>query len=305
MKRLVIKIFLIILIPCVLFSLLMLSVNDDYSQHSHEKNVALAYERLDSLQNINKIVIIAGSNGAFGINSKILADSLDLPVVNTSTHASIGVRMQFEMYKDFLKEGDIVVFCPEYYSGKDRLYGGAQLFSILTTHLPCAYSKISLPQWVYLIKYIGVHYRVAMGDHRNCPAFEGEYSAQSINQYGDIDYPRQHQPNLSPYHLKGSMDRSTVKYYQYIHSYAKERGLHLIYLPPTMCESGYLYQKSQLDSLELFMTEHGIPYFASPKQYSFSDTLYFDTPYHMTQQGATVRTFKLLDDIKRYMSLNH
>ena len=83
MRRFIIKILLIAVLPVVAVTLRMILKTDNQSKQSHEVNLRLAYHRLDSLQGVNKIVIIAGSNGGFGFNSKILSDSMHMPVVNT------------------------------------------------------------------------------------------------------------------------------------------------------------------------------------------------------------------------------
>lgn len=98
MKKLIFKSTVLIVVPIFVVSIIMLLKKDDWSRLSHEVNVVLAYNRLDSLRGTNKIVIVAGSNGSFSINSEIIEDSLHMPVVNTSTHAGLGVRMQFEIY---------------------------------------------------------------------------------------------------------------------------------------------------------------------------------------------------------------
>lgn len=297
MRRLLIKSTLLILIPVIVVSFLMLSMSDNGSKYSHEVNFALAYQRLDSLQGKKKIVIIAGSNGGFSINSQILHDSLKLPVINTSTHAGIGVRMQFEMYKDLLEKGDIVIFCPEYYSDKKRLYGESTLFRIMSTHMPEAYLKMNFMQWYNTFRYVGIHCQKSI-EHVNNQPFDGAYSERSVNCFGDISFPREHHEIKDEYHFKGNMDKETTAYYQYIHEFSKGKGINLIYLPPTLIESNYISQKSQIDSLVSFMQDNNIPFRATPKRYVFNDSLFFDSPYHMTTQGAIIRTKNLVEDIK-------
>ena len=303
MRRLLIKTTLLILVPVIVVSFFMLLMSDNGSKYSHEVNVALAYQRLDSLRGQKKIVIIAGSNGGFSINSQILHDSLKLPVVNTSTNAGFGVRMQFEIYKGLLEKGDIVVFCPEYYSDKKRLYGESTLFRILSTHMPKAYLKMNLRQWYNTFKYIGIHCQKSIEHIGNHP-FEGAYSEKSVNSFGDISFPRDHHEIKDEYHFKGNMDDETTAYYQYIHEYSKEKGINLIYLPPTLIESNYISQKPQIDSLVTFMQANNIPFRAAPKRYVFNDSLFFDTPYHMTTQGAIIRTQNLVEDIKSIIQEN-
>lgn len=301
MRRLIIKTFLLIIIPIAIVTVFMIMQSDDRSKNSHEINVKLAYERLDSLRNKNKIVIIAGSNGGFSIDSQILVDSLKMPVINTSTHAGIGVRMQFELYKELLQKGDIVVFCPEYYSDIKRLYGESTLIRILSTHMPKAYFKMSFGQWVHAFKYIGIHYQ-ATRNHRGAQPTTGPYSSSSVNSFGDISHYREHKDIDKIYHFKGSMDETTTSYYQYIHTFSKSKGIELIYLPPTLTESTYKDQKSQIDSLVSFMRDNSIPFQAKPERYVFKDSLFYDTPYHMTTVGTTLRSIKLAEDIMRIVT---
>ena len=301
MKKLIFKTAIIIILPVILVSFLMIIKRDDWSKNSHEVNFALAYHRLDSLKSVNKIVIIAGSNGGFSIDSSIIEDSLHMPVVNTSTHAGIGVRMQFEMYKDLLRNGDIVIFSPEYYSDKTRLYGTSTLFRILSTHMPSGYFKMSFLQWVNTFKLIGKHYHEAKY-HDGYQPFVGPYSATAINKYGDIYYYREHKEVKDIYHFVGNMDDETTTYYQYIHEYSKKKGITLIYLPPTLMETTYIDQKAQIDSLYLFMSENHIPYQTKPECFVFNDSLFFDTPYHMTSYGASLRTVVMVEEIKRIIT---
>ena len=105
---------LISLIGFLLLDMFLLSFTHNGSYYSHEKNVGLAYHRLEELMDTNKIVIIGGSNGGFSINSELIHQAFNMPVVNTGTHASIGVRMQFEIYKDLLTKKQREIFSSYY-----------------------------------------------------------------------------------------------------------------------------------------------------------------------------------------------
>lgn len=300
MKHLIVKSIVLICISVSIVNILMILIKDDYSLHSNEINVSLSYKRLDSLNNKNKIIIIAGSNGSWGMNSQILSDSFNIPVVNTSTHAGIGVRMQFEMYKRFMKCGDIVIFCPEYYRGENTLYGESTLLRVVSTHVPQEYLHFSIGQWIHVYKYMGIHFKECLVD-KGMSAGDGPYSSSAVNEYGDIDCNRKHENFSVEYTIKGKMDNKTLKYYKYIFDYTKAKGINLIYLPPTFMESNYRNQKKQIDSLSYFMNENKIPYQASSKRYMFGDSMYCNTPYHMTSEGAKIRTLKVIEDIKKIL----
>ena len=298
MRRFIIKILLIAVLPVVAVTLRMILKPDNQSKQSHEVNLRLAYHRLDSLQGVNKIVIIAGSNGGFGFNSKILSDSMHMPVVNTSVHVSIGVRMQFEIYKDFLERGDIVIFCPEYYRGKQRLYGEASLLRIVSTHLPSAYLKMTIPHWQHSLKYVVQHYLEAI-ENTEKQSDKGVYSACSVNEYGDVAKHREHKNPIKKVHsILAPMDEETSEYYRYIHRFAKEKGIKLVYLPPTFCESNYRTQKAKIQTLARQMSALGIPYMAQPERFVYADSLYYDTSYHLTNYGAELRTKAVLEILR-------
>lgn len=75
------------------------------------------YNHKISLLNSTKaprIIIIGGSNAAFGIDSKMLIDSIHMNVVNFGLHAGIGIRYVMNDYLNYLKNGDVVVMQVEY-----------------------------------------------------------------------------------------------------------------------------------------------------------------------------------------------
>lgn len=294
-------IFLLILIPFVIIiDLVMLYTKDKGHLHSHEKNALLAYQKLKALEHKKKIVIIAGSNGGFSLNSRMINKAFHLPVVNTSTHAGIGVRMQFEMYKDMLNCGDIVVFCPEYGGDKKRLYGEVTLLRILSTHMPFAYSKLSFLQWIYIYKYIGVHFIQSLKSKEKTSS--GPYTERALNEFGDIECIREHKDSIEIERIDGKLHKDMIYYLQYVHSYAKKKRIKLLFFPPSLMESSFNKNKHQIDSIVRCLKENGIGYHAEPSIYSFPDSLYFDTRYHMTQSGANKRTKVLIRDMRRLLN---
>lgn len=281
---------------CILF------YKDEKSLYSHEKNVLLAYNRLKALQDTTKIVIIAGSNGGFSINSRMISNAFHMPVVNTSTHAGIGVRMQFEIYKDLLHKGDVIIFCPEYGNGKNRLYGETTLLRILSTQLPSAYKKLSARQWLFIHKYIGLYFN-GICKHFGQKPFDGPYSVKALNEYGDIEWERPHQDSIKLESFNGQLEESLIDYYKYVHQYTHDKGIKLLFFPPTFMETSYQLNEMQIDSMQQRLRQSGIGWQSEPKKYSFPDSLYFDTPYHMTQAGANKRTQVLIDDMLRLLHI--
>ena len=305
MKRLILKTTLLIFISITIMDIVMLYGKNISSLNSWEKNAILAYKRLEALKETNKIVIITGSNGSFGINSRMIHKSFNMPVVNTSIHAGMGIRMQFELYKDLLRKGDVVIFCPEYGGGfdKGRLYGETTLLRVLSTYMKKKKKKISFPQWLHLHKYFGLHYWGYLFNHTDCP-----YSANAVNEYGDIECERTQVESIKnenfngPATIKGEVDNAVLDYFKYIHDFAKAKDIKLVFLPPTFIEGGYKMNSKQIDSIAYTLKANGTPWQAEPSRYAFPNSLYYDTYYHMTQEGANIRTEVLIEDLHRILN---
>ena len=304
MKQFLLKISIIAIVSFVMIILIDIAILrkvDNASYYSHERNFSLAYYRLKALKDSKKIVIIGGSSGAFGFNSRLIHEAFDLPVVNTCTHAMIGLRMQFETYKDMLRDGDIVILSPEYGGEKERLYGGYNLLRILSSHLPEAYRKLSLRQWLFIYKFIGIH-NLGTSRHKDVEEYDDVYSANALNEFGDIEWERKHKDFIKNYNISGVMDGELIDYYKYIRDYAKSKGIKLVFLPPPLMKSNFKSCVKQIDSLAFCLKENGVPWQSPPSKYSFEDSLFFDTPYHMTHEGANIRTKAIIEDLHRLLN---
>ncbi len=73
-----------------------------------------------------KIVIIGGSNVAFGMDSRVLQEELGRPVVNAGLHAGIGLEYMLRDVEGYLSAGDVLVVIPEYDLLTDPAQGGSR-----------------------------------------------------------------------------------------------------------------------------------------------------------------------------------
>ncbi len=72
------------------------------------------HRTLDSLPS-PKIIFVGASNLAFGLNCKIIEDSLKLPVVNMGLHGGLGLYFILNEGRSNIQKGDIVILSIEYY----------------------------------------------------------------------------------------------------------------------------------------------------------------------------------------------
>jgi len=74
-----------------------------------------------------RIIVVGGSNVAFGIDSELMELELGIPVINDGLHVALGIAPLNEI-KSFLQPGDIVIISLEYYNFTDdpSFYGQPQ-----------------------------------------------------------------------------------------------------------------------------------------------------------------------------------
>ena len=95
--------------------LLLFSVAFLTKSEFDESFVGALDDKLDRLYSIEeeKIVIIGGSSAAFGYDSEIIENHLDMPVVNMGLYAALGTKLMLDLSRDAIREGDIVIIAPE------------------------------------------------------------------------------------------------------------------------------------------------------------------------------------------------
>lgn len=77
-------------------------------------------ERLQSIEE-PKIILIGNSNLAFGMNSQMLEEAMEMPVVNMGLHGGLGNAFHEEMLQFGLSEGDIVILSHIKYADEDEI----------------------------------------------------------------------------------------------------------------------------------------------------------------------------------------
>ena len=113
MKKVIIFILAVIILvaPIASVTILTLAAPCQYDQ-TFLGELEEKHKRLTSLKE-EKIVLIGGSNLAFGLDSEKLQEYVGMPVVNYGLYATIGTKAMLDMSRSHIKEGDVVVICPE------------------------------------------------------------------------------------------------------------------------------------------------------------------------------------------------
>lgn len=302
MKQFLLKIVLYGLFLLWVESMLVFLVKDPMSASSHEANVRLASERIAMIEE-PKIVIIGGSGCQFGFLSELLASHFHCPVVNTGTHACVGLQLQVNLFKDHLKPGDIVLLIPEYdqYCSKNLFLGCADesMLRIMLTNYPKGLQKLTFEQWRLALPFLPQYISKSFAHHA-VPAYS-PYSITSINEYGDAtnwDCRKavfKDNPRLNP--LYANPDSSILAFIQDFAAYCRANSIRCLLFPPAIAQMESEQIADYIQTLYQALESKGTSFCVRPERYVLLDSLFFDTYYHMTYEGACLRTQMMINDM--------
>lgn len=301
------------LLPIFLINLLLLGALLFLSSYEDLRFVNYASsidkeQRLKSINDQTRFVIIGGSNARFSIHSELLKDSLGIEPVNMGIHVGLGLNYMFEEISDELKKGDILLISAEYthYLSKDNYLGGEGLTDMyLIRH-----------QWEKAFKHIfstrnffSVYRLLARRIKRiNTRAEDIPLRMETrtkYNQYGDYTghYSLPKRPfRVSPLRNEPEPDilsdiREKIKQLQ-------QKGVRVYIVPPPYCQTAFEQDSAIIRRISGKLKENSIPFIAAPNRYTYPDSLFYDTQYHLTQEGGYLHTRNLIEDIRRVLPEN-
>jgi len=302
MKQFLQKIVLYGLCFLLVEILLVCFVSDPMSKSSHEANVRLASERIANIEE-SKIVIIGGSGCQFGFISGLLAEHFHCPVVNTGTHACIGLQLQVNLFKDYLKSGDIVLLIPEYdqYCVEELFMGyvDESMLRIMLSNYPNGLKSLTFEQWKHVLPLLPQYISKSFA-HETIPAYS-PYSITSINEYGDAtnwdcrQAVFQENPRVDV--LVANPSPRIVAFIRDFIGECDANNIQCFLFPPAIAQTVGKANVSYEHELQQVLANYQIPFVVKPQHYFIPDSLCFDTYYHLTFEGAQLRTQMIIQDL--------
>jgi hypothetical protein len=261
-----------------------------------------------------KIIIVAGSNTLFGIDSKLLSKNLHLPVVNFGVNA--GVYLPYTLYKakSVIKNKDIVLMPLEYsmynYDGEPNI----QMIDYIFSRDIDAFFELSFKEQFYMIwnipfKRVYDGY-MAKGGKR---VASGLYGAHNIDNYGDqintsLRYRTKSMQKeldmLKPNRYADEFSRDALSwgYLDKFVKWCKKREVKVIFMPSTLMYFDiYKKDKAQREFYENLGDEirkRGWIYVGKPFEYMYDKSLYLNTDFHLIDKGRKLRTLRMIEDLK-------
>jgi hypothetical protein len=240
------------------------------------------------------IVLVGGSNVAFGFNSGILHDSLEMSVVNTGLYSGFGLEFMLRHTSKYLTKDDILVIAPEYH----HFYNDF------------AYGRLGLAELFYADPYIITdfddirQFKAIIDNTKDVLMYSITFLPEikiGFNEYGDHtnhwDKPSQSYDHVSLNEFK-TINTSFLDYYENAVAALRSRGIQVIIIPPSFAETSYRKIEERLIPLFSEFDMRGLNFSIPPQESVYPDSLFFDSNYHLVYEGVMIRTNQLLELLK-------
>ncbi|MCC6300841.1 MAG: hypothetical protein IT314_16265 [Anaerolineales bacterium] len=264
-----------------------------------------------------RIIIVGGSNVAFGIDAELMEKELGIPVINDGLHVALGIAPINEI-KAHLRSGDIVIISLEYYNFTDlqSFYGQPQYLADWVEFSPERIWYLHEPyKQMPSIFAMALERKVNRQLNYYLYGFSFEagrnfYSGDLFDEHGDFighlgegaDKKFDVADSVYPINLI----EEAYLYLEDFNQYAKSKGALVFYEAQahrqTNCDR--TGEKHLNRFFNLLKSRTTIPLLTNRDQLCLPDDYFYDTPYHLNEQGRKIRTERLIENLRSYLAIN-
>jgi hypothetical protein len=257
--------------------------------------VALKHRLADSIQK-PKIILVGGSNVAFGFDSREIQDSLGMPVVNMGIHVQLGLDFILNETKAVMKPNDIIFLSPEYFMSMKGTWEAKNAAGNFYPPAKAYYPWDPMANLDYALTVNRRKFKEALASQ----VFDGNdtvYSSKSFDTTnGDVikHLNQLHKPVLSGSDLKYEYWRG-IREINDFGEYAQGRNVKVCFFFPTYAASFFQKDKNVIHRYASDIRKDlKIPVLNTPADLVFPDSLFYDTQYHLLKTGRKMRTDRII-----------
>lgn len=253
-----------------------------------------------------RVVFLGGSNIAFGIDSKMVEDSIGVSAVNYGLQAGVGLRLMMVDALQYCRKGDILVVAPEYEHFYGNVHGEKStlsLLSLLNPHIivrfdagnfKVAGSGVSDALAVLASNYLGASGEGAGGRYK--------YSALSFNEYGDESrhwtFPSD-DITLDQNYIGDEFDETSFVDFLESVSILEGRGVDVLIIPPPVYRGFYDRYRKKIEFIDDRLAAEGYPFATSLESSVFDREEMFDSDYHLSRKGIDLRMAQIISLLRK------
>lgn len=258
-----------------------------------------------------RVIVIGGSSVAFGIDSKLVAQELDMPCVNFGLYAAFGLKPMLDLSEKYIKEGDIIVIAPETTEQMYSEYCGYDYLLQAFESTPEQLIGLGRSYYAGLLKNLPDYLENAgkLRAQGGAPV-AGVYSLAAFDEYGDIVYERPEnimKQGYSEDNLPELTDRIvTDEFIGMVNDYVKAAGRKGATVVFSYCPLNALsVEKTDPRVMRDFSQalERGLncPILAPLEDHILEEGFFYDSNYHLNDTGTRYYSLRLVSNIQRLL----
>ncbi|GAB6012752.1 hypothetical protein [Viscerimonas tarda] len=301
MKKLLANLFLFVAIFVVAVILLLLFAPVPEMRKTNMLNGIVQKDSLMEHVPQPRIIVIGGSNAAFGLNSRMIKDSLNVNPINASLHAGIGLVFAMNEARHYLKPGDVLIISPEYNQFFGEVaYGGTEALHVIFDVSLSNLKYLDFSNYHAFSNYLYYYLRSKIDEAGSLKKSELFYSDKAFNQYGDIDthWPLERRKATTMIEILGEINPGVVEKVEAFSSEMEAKDIKVYLAYPGLQAFSFDSSRESIHQLDDLFRKYKLNLLGTPERYRMPDSLIFDTPYHLTEDGANYRTKRLIEDLR-------
>lgn len=267
---------------------------------------AALIDKTTRLQSINepKIILIGNSNVCFGINSAMIEEHFDMPVVDMGLDAGLGNAFLENMVNLGLSSGDIVIICHPNFADDDTILNLDTAWRALEHHKEI-WPIVRRKDYFSLAKAYPRHFFDAMvswmeGGKYNKPIEGTSYSRDAFNEYGDI---AKRYDNTYTFHEDSvkvpEINDTCIDRLNQLNRSVTDRGATLVVAGYPIANGEYTPEKSEYEMFEAQLRERlECDVISHYTDYFYPYEFFYDSDLHLTDEGVKLRTEQLIKDLE-------
>ncbi|MDR3355649.1 MAG: hypothetical protein LBO04_00465 [Spirochaetaceae bacterium] len=295
MKKLFCRLLILFLL---VFATMIIIILIPLPPNSYHLAIIDKHKRLENTE-APRIVLAGGSNLAFGIDSELIQDALDIPVINTGLQAGFGLGRMLDDLAPFFGPGDILVIVPEYQHFDSDWNGDEAAYNLICDARQ--YRLLVNPPLYGFPSGISSYLRSKVSAMIPGPPAPLAYTRDGFNGYGDyvkhLGVENQKFVSLEP--LKTLERQYLEQFFRLVDTFAM-RGIRVLISYPSYEESPFLASETFIHELDEAFKDRAVTVISNPQDYAFSRSYFYDTSYHLNAEGRELRTTRLIRDLERY-----
>lgn len=274
--------------------------------YSYNASVIDKVNRLKELES-PKIILVGNSNVAFGIRSEMIESEFDMPVVNLGIHGGLGNQFHENLIKGNINEGDLVVICHTDYSEDEADY--VLTWVTIENHLEL-WKYVSNKEWINMVRAFPTYLKKCihnqLAEIKNIKEYDECYSRLSFNEYGDNIYNESHEEHYefaADYKsIAPEVDDGTVDRLNKLNDYVINNGGKMVIAGFPIAVDNEA-TREQYSDFELFQerlsSKLECEVISDFTDYFIDYDYYFNNKFHLSADGARLRTQKLIEDMNK------